>query len=41
MAQDTHRLSVNMGDGNVHSGNITNSFNNYIYKTNEDAEIMR
>ena len=41
MAQNTHRLSVSMGDGNVHSGNITNSFNSYVGKSDEDAEIMR
>jgi len=41
MAQNTHTLSVNMGDGNLHSGNITSSFNSYVYKTDEDAEIMR
>ena len=34
-------LSVNMGDGNVHSENITSSFNNYVYKSDKDAEIMR
>ena len=31
-------LSVNMGDGNVQSGNITSSFNSYVYK---HPEIMR
>ena len=47
MAQNTDMLSVNMGDGNVHSGNITSSFNNlnsfnsYVYKSDQDAEIMR
>ena len=47
MAQNTRMLSVNMGDGNVHSGNITSSFNNlnsfnsYVYKSDRDAEIMR
>ena len=40
MAQNTHMLSVNMGDGNVHSGNITSSFNSYVYKSDQDAEIM-
>ena len=33
-----------MGDGNTHSGNITssfNSFNSYVYKSDQDAEIMR
>ena len=41
MTQNTHRLSVNMGNGNVHSRNITSSFNSYVYKSDEDAEIMR
>ena len=41
MAQNTHMLSVNIGDGNVHSGNITSSFNNYVYKADKCAEIMR
>jgi len=41
MAQNTHTLSVNMGDGNFHSGNITSCFNSYVYKSDEDAEIMR
>ena len=40
MEQNTYMLSV-MGDGNVHSGNITGSFNSYVYKSDEDAEIMR
>ena len=40
MAQNTHMLSVSMGDRNVHSGNITSSFNNYVYKSDEDAAIM-
>ena len=44
MAQNTHMPAVNMGHGNVHSGNITssfNSFNSYVYKSDEDAEMMR
>jgi len=41
MTQNTHLLSVNMGDGNTHSGNITGSFNNNFYKSDEHAEIMR
>ena len=41
MAQNTHMLSVSIGDGNVQSGNITGSFNNYVYKSGKDAEIMR
>ena len=40
MAQNTHMLSVNIGDGNVHSGNITSSFNSYVCKSDGDAAIM-
>jgi len=39
MAQNT--LSVTMGDGNIHSGNITSNFNSYVYKSDKDAEVMR
>ena len=41
MAQNTHMLSVITGDGNVHSGNITDSFKNSFYRSDEDAQIMR
>src|SRR5437868_5808785 len=41
MAQTTHTQSVNVGDGNAHCGNTTNSFNNIVYKSDEDAQIMR
>jgi len=34
------QISVNMGDGNAQSGNITGSFNTF-YKSDEDAQIMR
>ena len=40
MAQNTRMPSVNMGDGNAYSGNITGSFNNF-YMSDEDTEIMR
>ena len=30
-----------MGDGNMHSGNTINSFNKTVYKSDEDAKIMR
>ena len=30
-----------MGDQNAHSGNIIGSFNYNIYKSDEDAQIMR
>ena len=39
MDQTSNMLSVSFGDGNVHSGNITSSFNTYT--SDEDAEIMR
>ena len=36
------QISVNMGDRNVRSGNITGSFNTTnLYKSDEDAQIMR
>jgi len=35
------QISVNMGDGNVDSGNIIGSFNNNFYKYDEDARILR
>ena len=38
MDRTSHMLSVSLGDGNVHSGNITSSFN--TYKFDEDAQIM-
>ena len=34
-------ISVNMGDGNVHSNNITGSFNTNFYMSEGDARIMR
>ena len=40
MAQYTHKLSVNMGDGNAHCGNITGSFNSNFYRSDEDTQIM-
>ena len=39
MAQNT--LSVTIGDSNIHSRNITSSFNSYVYKSDEEAEVMR
>src|SRR5437660_2873844 len=41
MAQAAHIPSIHLGDGNALSGNITNSFNNTVYKSDEDAQIMR
>jgi len=41
MAHNTHMLSVNMGNGNVNSDNMTSCFNNNFYRSDEDAEIMR
>jgi len=35
------QISINMGDGNVRSGNITGSFNSSFYMSDEDAHIMR
>ena len=33
--------SMTFGDGNINSGNITDSFNTTVYKSDKDAEIMR
>ena len=41
MAQATHTLSVRIGDGSSHCGNITGSFNTTFSKSDEDAQIMR
>ena len=41
MAQTTHNRSVNMGDSNSNCANITHSFNTTVYKSDEDAQIMR
>ena len=41
MAQTTHNRSVNMGDSNSNCANITHSFNTTLYKSDEDAQIMR
>ena len=38
MDQTSHKLSVRFGDSNVHSGNITGSFNTNT--SDEDAKIM-
>ena len=38
MAQTSH--SVSIGDSNVHSGNITGSFNTTFYGSGEDKQIM-
>ena len=40
MAQTSHRQSV-IGDGNTGCSNIIGSFNNIIYKSDEDAQILR
>jgi len=39
MAQNSHMLSVSFGDGNMHSGNISNSFNTGM--SDEAAQIAR
>ena len=39
MAQTSHLVTI--GDSNVHSGNITGSFNTTFYKSDEDKQIMR
>jgi len=35
------QISINMGDGNIRSGNITGCFNNNFYTSDEDAKVMR
>ena len=40
MAPTTNAHSFKIGDGNINSGNITDSFNT-IYKSDKHAEIMR
>jgi len=43
MALITNALSIEFGDKNADSGNITDSFNSHttIYKSDEHAKIMR
>jgi len=41
MAQASRMSSVSFGDSNVNSGNISGSFNNTFYMSNEDARILR
>ena len=41
MSQATGTIAAKVGDGNVNSGNIKNSFNTTVYKSDEDAQIMR
>ena len=41
MAHTAPTPSVNIGDRNSHSGNITHSFNTIFYNSDEDRQIMR
>ena len=41
MAQTSHTQFVNIGDGNAHCGNVIGSYNNTVYKSDEDEQIMR
>ena len=41
MAHTTNTHAATFGDGNDNCGNITESFNTIIYKSNEDAKIMK
>jgi len=41
MAQTTHMRSVNLYDSYSNCGNIIGSFNNTVYRSDEDAQIMR
>ena len=40
MAYTTNAHSITFGDGNANSGNITDSFNTTVYRSDEHAEIM-
>ena len=40
MAQASH-IQLVIGDGNADCGNIIGSFNNIIYKSDEDRQILR
>ena len=41
MAQTSHMPSASFGDRNSNCGNISGSFNNTYYMSNEDGQIMR
>jgi len=41
MAQTTGAHTITFGDGNDNCGNINNSYNTTVYKSDKDAEIMR
>ena len=41
MAQTTHIQSGNMGVNYINCGNTIGSYNNIVYKSDEDAQIMR
>jgi len=40
MAQITNTYMLTIGDGNINTGNIKDSFNTTIYYTDEDAKVM-
>jgi len=40
MAQTTHTQSTKVGDNNVNCGNTIGSYNQTIYKSDEDTQIM-
>jgi len=41
MTQASQMLSASFGDGNSNCGNISGSFNNTFYMSNEDAQVVR
>ena len=41
MAQTTLTQSIKFGDNNINSGNTIASYNKTVYKSDEDARIMR
>ena len=41
MTQTAHRRSIRFGDNNDNCGNTIGSYNKTVYKSDEDAQIMR
>ena len=41
MGQTASTHTTTFGDGNDNCGNINNSYNTIVYKSDQDAEIMR
>jgi len=41
MPQTTHAQSTKLGDNNANCGNTIGSYNKTVYKSDEDAQILR